>query len=247
VLHEVAQSSAAFKSLHDHWADTTTPHGRLMLTILGGLAEFERSLIKARTVPSTSDHRSTASASSSEPPACAALSSARSACAFAAFSRSGATPSQRCLKDAFTFKPQALLATVHVIAGPAAKQRAVRLGLSFAGSPRRLWRILFFSLGPIAVILKSLQIRLQRPERQFGKGCINARRSQSRDAALLFGDHSSRFFDMARYSAAKIIVRYHISEPNEVTSDLAPLPTPWAGGILAHGASEDFDGCLISF
>jgi DNA invertase Pin-like site-specific DNA recombinase len=29
--------------------DTTTPHGRLMLTILGGLAEFERSLIKART------------------------------------------------------------------------------------------------------------------------------------------------------------------------------------------------------
>jgi hypothetical protein len=34
----------------------------------------------------------------------------------------------------------------------------------------------------------------------------------NRDAALLFGDHSSRFFDMARYSAAKIIVRYHIGE-----------------------------------
>jgi DNA invertase Pin-like site-specific DNA recombinase len=49
VLHEVAQSGAALKSLHDHWADTTTPHGRLILTILGGLAEFERSLIKART------------------------------------------------------------------------------------------------------------------------------------------------------------------------------------------------------
>jgi DNA invertase Pin-like site-specific DNA recombinase len=48
-LHEVAQSGALFKSLHDAWADTTTPHGRLMLTILGGLAEFERSLIKART------------------------------------------------------------------------------------------------------------------------------------------------------------------------------------------------------
>jgi DNA invertase Pin-like site-specific DNA recombinase len=29
--------------------DTTTPHGVLMLTILGGLAEFERTLIKART------------------------------------------------------------------------------------------------------------------------------------------------------------------------------------------------------
>ena len=49
VLHEVGEKGALFKSLHDSWADTTTPHGRLMLTILGGLAEFERSLIKART------------------------------------------------------------------------------------------------------------------------------------------------------------------------------------------------------
>ena len=31
------------------WADTTTPHGKLMITILGGLAEFERHLILART------------------------------------------------------------------------------------------------------------------------------------------------------------------------------------------------------
>jgi DNA invertase Pin-like site-specific DNA recombinase len=29
--------------------NTTTPHGQLMLTILGGLAEFERTLIRART------------------------------------------------------------------------------------------------------------------------------------------------------------------------------------------------------
>ena len=33
----------------DQWADTTTPHGRLLLTVLGGLAEFERHLILART------------------------------------------------------------------------------------------------------------------------------------------------------------------------------------------------------
>ncbi|MGH6837511.1 MAG: recombinase family protein [Methylocella sp.] len=40
---------AGFRSLHDTWADTTTAHGRLMLTVLGGLAEFERELIRART------------------------------------------------------------------------------------------------------------------------------------------------------------------------------------------------------
>jgi DNA invertase Pin-like site-specific DNA recombinase len=49
VLHDVGECGAAFKSLADHWADTTTPHGRLMVTVLGSLAEFERSLIKART------------------------------------------------------------------------------------------------------------------------------------------------------------------------------------------------------
>jgi len=49
VLDVVAKSGAGFKSLADAWADTTTPHGKLMLTVLGGLAEFERSLILART------------------------------------------------------------------------------------------------------------------------------------------------------------------------------------------------------
>jgi DNA invertase Pin-like site-specific DNA recombinase len=42
-------SLATFRSLADAWADTTTPHGRLILTVLGGLAEFERHLIVART------------------------------------------------------------------------------------------------------------------------------------------------------------------------------------------------------
>jgi DNA invertase Pin-like site-specific DNA recombinase len=49
VLDEIAKRGAGFKSLHDAWCDTSTPHGRLMLTVLGGLAEFERSLIVART------------------------------------------------------------------------------------------------------------------------------------------------------------------------------------------------------
>jgi DNA invertase Pin-like site-specific DNA recombinase len=49
VLDAVAKRNAGFKSLADAWADTTTAHGRLMLTVLGGLAEFERELIRART------------------------------------------------------------------------------------------------------------------------------------------------------------------------------------------------------
>jgi DNA invertase Pin-like site-specific DNA recombinase len=49
VLDAVGKAGAGFRSLADTWADTTTPHGRLMLTVLGGLAEFERELIRART------------------------------------------------------------------------------------------------------------------------------------------------------------------------------------------------------
>jgi DNA invertase Pin-like site-specific DNA recombinase len=48
-LDEIGKKGAGFKSIADTWADTTTPHGRLMLTVLGGLAEFERELIRART------------------------------------------------------------------------------------------------------------------------------------------------------------------------------------------------------
>jgi DNA invertase Pin-like site-specific DNA recombinase len=48
-LAAIAAAGATFKSLGDPWCDTTTPHGRLMLTVLGGLAEFERHLILART------------------------------------------------------------------------------------------------------------------------------------------------------------------------------------------------------
>ena len=49
IIKVIADKGCLFKSLADPWADTTTPAGRLMLTVLGGLAEFERELIKART------------------------------------------------------------------------------------------------------------------------------------------------------------------------------------------------------
>jgi DNA invertase Pin-like site-specific DNA recombinase len=48
-LATTTEKKAGFRSLGDSWADTTTAHGRLMLTVLGGLAEFERDLIRART------------------------------------------------------------------------------------------------------------------------------------------------------------------------------------------------------
>jgi DNA invertase Pin-like site-specific DNA recombinase len=49
IVKQIADRGCLFKSLADPWADTTTPAGRLMLTVLGGLAEFERELIKVRT------------------------------------------------------------------------------------------------------------------------------------------------------------------------------------------------------
>src|SRR6478752_7837285 len=42
MLAAITGSKAGFRSLGG--ADTTTAHGRLMLTVLGGLAEFEREL-----------------------------------------------------------------------------------------------------------------------------------------------------------------------------------------------------------
>jgi DNA invertase Pin-like site-specific DNA recombinase len=49
IIKAIADKGCLFKSLADPWCDTTTPGGRLMLTVLGGLAEFERELIKIRT------------------------------------------------------------------------------------------------------------------------------------------------------------------------------------------------------
>ena len=48
-LATISGRKAGFRSLGDSWADATTADGRLMLTVLGGLAEFERKLIQTRT------------------------------------------------------------------------------------------------------------------------------------------------------------------------------------------------------
>jgi DNA invertase Pin-like site-specific DNA recombinase len=48
ILHDLAQQGCGFISLGEAWCDTTTEVGRLMLTIMGGIAEFERGLIRKR-------------------------------------------------------------------------------------------------------------------------------------------------------------------------------------------------------
>jgi DNA invertase Pin-like site-specific DNA recombinase len=49
ILDTISKAGAGFRSLADTWADTTTAHGRLMLTVLGGISEFERSLIMSHS------------------------------------------------------------------------------------------------------------------------------------------------------------------------------------------------------
>jgi DNA invertase Pin-like site-specific DNA recombinase len=48
-MHAVSAGWGKLQILDDEWADATTRQGRLMLTVLGGLAEFERHLILTRT------------------------------------------------------------------------------------------------------------------------------------------------------------------------------------------------------
>jgi DNA invertase Pin-like site-specific DNA recombinase len=47
-MAELESLSAGFLSLSEAWCDTTSPTGKLLLTVLGGISEFERSLILSR-------------------------------------------------------------------------------------------------------------------------------------------------------------------------------------------------------
>lgn len=49
ILACVGEQGAVFRSLAEPWADTSTPYGELMITVLGGLATFERHLLAARS------------------------------------------------------------------------------------------------------------------------------------------------------------------------------------------------------
>ena len=43
ILEKIAKAGAQFKSLRETWADTTTPVGKLMITIIGGTADSSAS------------------------------------------------------------------------------------------------------------------------------------------------------------------------------------------------------------
>jgi DNA invertase Pin-like site-specific DNA recombinase len=49
IAERLNRVGAGLRSLAEPWADTTSPAGRMVLTVFAGIAEFERSLILDRT------------------------------------------------------------------------------------------------------------------------------------------------------------------------------------------------------
>lgn len=49
VAERIRGCGAGLRSLAEPWADTTSPAGRMVMTVFAGIAEFERSLILERT------------------------------------------------------------------------------------------------------------------------------------------------------------------------------------------------------
>ena len=49
IAQQLNEWKAGLRSLAEPWADTTSPAGRMVLTVFAGIAEFERDLIRERT------------------------------------------------------------------------------------------------------------------------------------------------------------------------------------------------------
>jgi DNA invertase Pin-like site-specific DNA recombinase len=49
IAEELKDAEAGLRSLHEPWADTTSPAGSMVLTVCAGIAEIERELILDRT------------------------------------------------------------------------------------------------------------------------------------------------------------------------------------------------------
>jgi len=48
IIDQLKAGGIMLKALDDTWLDTTSPHGELIFTIMGAMAEFERKLIRQR-------------------------------------------------------------------------------------------------------------------------------------------------------------------------------------------------------
>ena len=49
IAETIEEKNAGLQSIAEPWSDTTTPAGRMVLTVFAGIAQFERALIAART------------------------------------------------------------------------------------------------------------------------------------------------------------------------------------------------------
>lgn len=50
IVGQIQEAGAEIRSLKEPWLDTTTPHGRLLFTFFSGISEFEREVIRQRTI-----------------------------------------------------------------------------------------------------------------------------------------------------------------------------------------------------
>ncbi|GAN87276.1 recombinase family protein [Komagataeibacter intermedius] len=49
IAESLRQKGAGLRSIREPWADTTSPEGRIVMTVFAGIADFERALIRERT------------------------------------------------------------------------------------------------------------------------------------------------------------------------------------------------------
>ena len=50
LVEQIHKAGADIKSLKEPWLDTTTPHGKLLFSLFAGVSQFERDLIRERTL-----------------------------------------------------------------------------------------------------------------------------------------------------------------------------------------------------
>ena len=50
IVGQIQEAGAEIRSLKEPWLDTTTPNGRLLFTFFSGISEFEREVIRQRTI-----------------------------------------------------------------------------------------------------------------------------------------------------------------------------------------------------